>query len=589
MVEFFKLFYRSFGEYKYHIALLSVLGFLSGLLGGIGINALVPLFSFVVGAETGNDDVITRSIKNIFSFLNIEFSLKYLLIFMIVLFVLKAAVLVFFSYINSRISADYEEKKRNKLFGATLEADWPYLLKQKLGYLETIFMIDLQYTKSMMTVVSSAMLVFANLLVYTFIAVNISLQTTFLTFALGGVLFLAVLRPVVSRVRRISHEDEKLQKQIAHFTNENIMGMKTVKTMFAGKAVAGKGGEYFAKVKELRIRSSIISAFSSSLLEPVSLIFISLIFALSYKAGNFNFAAFAVIMYVSKQIFVYIEQVQSFFIGTNSLIPYVERVLNYEDESVLRKEPIGGNDKFTFNRSLEFNNINFSYNFERNVLQNISFVINKGQMAGLVGPSGAGKTTLVDLLLRLLKPVSGSIILDGNNIQNISMEEWRRNIGYVSQDIFLMNDTISSNIKFYNNSITEEKMIEAAKMANIYDFISGLPEKFETVIGERGALLSGGQRQRIVIARVLARDPQLLILDEATSALDNESEVKIQKVIENLKGKITVLVIAHRLSTIMNSDKLLAIKDGKIVEEGSPEELLKNKDSYFYKVYNIRE
>ena len=152
----------------------------------------------------------------------------------------------------------------------------------------------------------------------------------------------------------------------------------------------------------------------------------------------------------------------------------------------------------------------------------------------------------------------------------------------------MQNDTISNNIKFYNDDISEQDIIEGAKMANIYDFINNLPNKFQTIIGERGVLLSGGQRQRIIIARILARKPKLLILDEATSALDNESEIQVQKVIENLKGKITALVIAHRLSTIINSDRLLVIDKGKIVEQGKPQELLRDKETYFYKVYNIR-
>ena len=210
-------------------------------------------------------------------------------------------------------------------------------------------------------------------------------------------------------------------------------------------------------------------------------------------------------------------------------------------------------------------------------------------MIGLIGPSGAGKTTIVDIILRLFNPTKGEILLDGNNINSININEWRKNIGYVSQDIFLKNDTIANNIKFYNDSISDREMKEAAKMANIYDFIQSCPDKFATVIGERGLLLSTGQRQRIVIARILARRPKILILDEATSALDNESEVQIQEVIENLKNKVTVLLIAHRLSTVMNCNKLLVLQDGEIKEQGSPKELLADENSYYYKVSNIRQ
>jgi len=220
-------------------------------------------------------------------------------------------------------------------------------------------------------------------------------------------------------------------------------------------------------------------------------------------------------------------------------------------------------------------------------LNGVNFFIARGEMIGLIGPSGAGKTTIVDLILRLLDPTSGKILLDGKNINNIKTGDWRKNIGYVSQDIFLKNDTIANNIRFYDKSITDEVMIMAAKMANIDDFIQSYPNKYETVIGERGLYISAGQRQRIVIARVLAKQPKILILDEATSSLDNESEKQIQQVIENLKNKVTVFLIAHRLSTVTNCTKLLVLQGGKIIEEGTPQNLLADKESYFYKVNNI--
>lgn len=208
-------------------------------------------------------------------------------------------------------------------------------------------------------------------------------------------------------------------------------------------------------------------------------------------------------------------------------------------------------------------------------------------MTGIIGPSGAGKTTIIDLFLRLLHPQEGEILIDGINIDEIDKKSWHNNIGYVSQDIFLLNDTIENNIRFYSDSLNHKDIAEASKSANIYDFIETLPDKFQTFVGERGIQLSGGQRQRIVLARILARKPQILVLDEATSALDNESEHKIQEAIKNLRGKLTILIVAHRLTTVMNTNKILVLKDGFIVEEGSPEELLENKRSYFYKNYNI--
>ena len=202
---------------------------------------------------------------------------------------------------------------------------------------------------------------------------------------------------------------------------------------------------------------------------------------------------------------------------------------------------------------------------------------------GLIGPSGAGKTTVADILLRLFEPTSGSVTIDNEPIGNIRIDEWRQYIGYVSQDVFLLNASVSENIRFYSPNVTDADIEEAARKANIYDFVMSLPQGFATTVGDRGVLLSGGQRQRIVLARALAKRPKLLILDEATSALDSESERLIQEAIRALHGSITVFVIAHRLSTIESVDTLLVLEDGKLTESGTPMQLLNTATSYFAK------
>ncbi|KKS26422.1 MAG: ABC transporter related protein [Parcubacteria group bacterium GW2011_GWC2_42_6] len=582
-----KLFKRGFGPYKWQILLITILGFVSSLLEGVGINALIPLFSFVTGRDDASNDKVSQIIQAIFNGLHIDFGVKYLLIFISLLFVFKAIFSLMTNLINAKINAGYEERMRSHLFGVTLKAGWPYLLGQRLGHLETVLMTNVRTSATLLGYISTVISLATSLITYTIIALNISFNITLITLGCS-VLLIIFFQPIVKRVRKISIEEEGINRRTAHHVNENILGMKTVKSMHVEEKVIAIAKDYFVRLKNIRIKTNLLLSLSGALIEPFSLIFICVIFAMTYKMPAFNLAALAAVVYLIKQIFSYAQQLQKYLMGINSAFPYLRKVLDYEKQALNNKEEIAGVKSFNFNKALEFKNVRFSYNENQDILAGMNFKITKGTTLGLIGPSGAGKTTIVDLILRLFAPTAGEILIDGGNIAEINLKEWRQNIGYVSQDIFLLNDTIANNIKFYNETISEAAIREAARLANIEDFINECPNKFETEIGERGVMLSAGQRQRIIIARILARQPKFLIFDEATSALDNESEAQIQKVLQNLRGKITVLIVAHRLSTVLDADQLLVLDNGIIAEQGRPRTLLEDKNSYFYKTYNIK-
>jgi ATP-binding cassette subfamily B protein len=234
-----------------------------------------------------------------------------------------------------------------------------------------------------------------------------------------------------------------------------------------------------------------------------------------------------------------------------------------------------------------FDNVSFHYLEASPVLQNVSFTAKPGQMVALVGPTGVGKTTIISLMARFYDPVSGSILLDGNDLRNISLSSLRNQISIVLQDIFLFNGSIADNIAYGSKVASVEDIIEAAKIARAHDFISELPEGYNTVIGERGVKLSGGQKQRLSIARAVLRDTPILILDEATAAVDVETEAKIQQAIQELAGSRTIFVIAHRLSTVKRADNILVLKDGNIVESGTHEELL-NAEGLYKKLCDVQ-
>ena len=254
----------------------------------------------------------------------------------------------------------------------------------------------------------------------------------------------------------------------------------------------------------------------------------------------------------------------------------VDAVLNEEEKIVDSPNAL---EKLSFKNEISFENIHFKYD-EQEILNNISFQIPHGKTVALVGHSGAGKTTLADLLIRLHDVSSGQITIDGHNIKNINSSALRSLMGVVSQESILFNDNVYNNIAFGDSDVNEEKVIEAAKMANAHEFIIALENGYKTIIGDGGNKLSGGQKQRISIARALYKNPQILILDEATSSLDTASEKAVQQALDRLMQNRTSLVIAHRLSTIKNAQKIIVLDKGKIVEMGSHDELIKQNNFY---------
>jgi len=228
---------------------------------------------------------------------------------------------------------------------------------------------------------------------------------------------------------------------------------------------------------------------------------------------------------------------------------------------------------------IELNNMKFKYQDDY-VLKDVSFEISKGKSVALVGQSGSGKSTIANLLPRFYDLNEGEIKIDGVNIKETSLTNLRDLMGIVTQDAILFNDTIASNILFGKEDISEEKMVEAAKIANAHDFIMQLPKGYQTNIGDGGGKLSGGQKQRISIARAVLKNPDILVLDEATSALDTESEKLVQQALNNLMKNRTSLIIAHRLSTIQHADEILVMQDGEIIERGTHDSLLKENGTY---------
>jgi ATP-binding cassette subfamily B protein len=236
---------------------------------------------------------------------------------------------------------------------------------------------------------------------------------------------------------------------------------------------------------------------------------------------------------------------------------------------------------------IQFEDVSFSYEASTQVLQGVTFEVKPRQLVALVGPSGAGKTTIAYLLLRLYDPVGGTIRIDGHGIRDVSLKSLRPQIAVAMQEPFLFHTTVRENLLYASPRATEEEIRQACQAAYIYDFIVSLPQGYETIVGERGYKLSGGEKQRIALARVFLRDPRILVLDEATSAVDSQSEAYIQAAMERLMKNRTTLVIAHRLSTILAADQILVIDKGQVVQRG-PHARLLSEGGLYSRLYNLQ-
>lgn len=396
---------------------------------------------------------------------------------------------------------------------------------------------------------------------------------------------------VISKRNRMSNSFREVRKKIANVNAQlenSISGIRVAKSFTNEEYEIEKFNEGNLSFSDARKESyKVMAEFSAGIgviTSILNLLVISLGGYFVYK-NIINFGdLFSFTLYVNffmqpiRRLSEFSQQLQDGMTGFERFIEIMDIKPDITDkEKALELEDVKG--------EIRFNNVSFSYNNGKNtVLSNLNLSIDAGKTIALVGPSGAGKTTLCHLIPRFYEIEDGEILLDNIDIRDIKIKSLRKKIGLVQQDVFLFTGTIRDNIIYGNPEASEEEVIEAAKKASIHDFIISLPDGYDTFIGEKGVKLSGGQKQRISIARLFLKNPPILVLDEATSALDNETEIMIQKSLEDLSKGRTTLVIAHRLSTIKNADEILVLTSDGIAERGNHEVLLE-KDGIYSKLY----
>jgi ABC-type transport system involved in Fe-S cluster assembly fused permease/ATPase subunit len=379
--------------------------------------------------------------------------------------------------------------------------------------------------------------------------------------------------------KRMNKSDNEVSTKMI----DSLLNFETVKyfnnEVFESKRLDKSLKDYELAANQSRYSLSLLN-IAQTFIIMLGITIMLVMSAFGIKNGDINIGGFVIINAYMLQLYQPLNFLGSVYREIRQALTDMENMF-----SLLEVSPVSKNNLENMPQSnlveIRFENVSFDYDIRRTIINNISFKVPNGKKVAIVGPTGAGKSTISRLLFKFYNPKKGNIYINETNINKISQESLRKIIGVVPQDTVLFNDTIYYNIAYGNTNSTKEEVVNAAKNADIHNFISTLPDGYETLVGERGLKLSGGEKQRVAIARTILKNPKIFFFDEATSALDTSTEKEIQKNLENISKNKTTLVIAHRLSTAANADNIIVIDKGVIIEEGNHDTLIKKKGKYF--------
>jgi subfamily B ATP-binding cassette protein MsbA len=573
---------------------------LSIIFGTLNLTLLVPLFETLIPATSPNAlksvaDTATSSFDitgQLRDFVNhskhtngIQLTLAY------VCLVIVGSVLLsnIFRYLSQRYMEDLRVHTllnlRKAVFNNVMDLHVGYFNNERKGDIISKVASDVQVVQ--FTVTNTLQVVFKEpltLIFYVLVLLSISVKLTLfslLVIPISGF----IISKIVKRLKQQAKEAHESFAKMIGFLDEALSGIKIIKA-FNGtertKDKFQKENVFYSNINRKMVRRQ---QLGSPVSEFLGVVMVSMIvwyggnLIISNQPGALSTSQFIAYIALFSQVMRPAKALTDSFSGIHSGIAAGERVLDLIDTKAELENKPDAVVLPEFKKALDIENVSFSYG-DKQVLKSINLSIEKGKTVALVGPSGGGKSTLMDLMPRFHDPLMGDIKIDGYNYKDLTIESIRAQMGTVNQESFLFNDTIFNNIAFAKPNATEEEVIAAAKIANAHEFILNTEQGYQSFVGDRGNRLSGGQKQRICIARAVLANPPIMLLDEATSALDTESEKLVQEALNNLMQNRTSIVIAHRLSTIQQADLIVVIDKGEIVERGNHHELIGNNGVY---------
>ena len=590
-------------KYKKYIFLSVIMSLLFSVFSALSIYLTIPLLkTLFTGTQTQSaqtTDSLTgfyQSIQRIFENFILSGS-KESAILKISLLILAAFFLknitgffqsVFMQYVEKGVLRDIRFEMYEKVNKLSIR----YFTQEKAGNLISRMTNDINNIQSGISAAFSNLIKDPLLIIiFLILSLSISWQMTLMSFTVFPITVLIVAK-IGSSLRRRSLRVQVKLSELLSVINETIYGAKIIRSFraerYRNEVFRKENNEHY----KLLMKTSITSELASPITEFLTILAGVIIIWFGGREilihNNLRPEEFLGFIFILFQLIVPIKNLSSVSNRIQESAASGQRIFEILDYPIEVKDATAPIDFRNFAKEIELKNVSFYYDASKYILKDINLKINKSEIVAIVGPSGSGKSTLADLIARFYDVTEGEILFDGNNVKDIRFSQLRDLIGIVPQETILFNDTVRNNIVFGMENISDEELRNAAKNANALEFIEQLDCGFDSIVGERGLKLSGGQKQRIAIARALLRNPQILILDEATSSLDTESERIVQEAIDNLMANRTSIVIAHRLSTIKNADKIAVISENGISQVGTHDELMKDKDGLYKRLYEIQ-
>ena len=586
LIKILKTIFPLIQLYPWGILAIVILGILASLAEGIGISLLIP---FLQNLQSGNSLVINNPIiQNIDQYLiNFQPQQRVLLLTssILVAILIKAVLSYIYTALCSWLQNSTFHRLRTAVYKQLIAVSQSFWDTNKSGELLNLITQETYYSSQALSFLIWVIINLSMIGIFGLLLLLISWRLTLLV-ALGFLLISVLIRTLTSKTQALGRKHQQANIYLSNLTLETFTGIKTIRAF--GKESYEEQRYYQASKKSCD--SSINLAKQSVMIEPISEGLSVAILMCVMLVAFYTQVTLPVLITFIFMLYRLQPQVQKLnsnltqVIALSNCVKSVFLLLEHEDKPYV----ISGNVNFhELRKGITFDAVNFLYPSQNKpALENISLFIPKGKTTALVGYSGAGKSTIINLIFRLYDVTSGEIYIDNYLIKELDLATWRSNMALVSQDVHIFSSTVRENIAYGRPDATETEIIAAAKQAHAHEFICELAQGYDTFVGDRGIKLSGGQRQRISIARAILCNPEILILDEATNALDNISEKLIQDAINLLSQNRTVIVIAHRLSTIKDADQIIVLKQGKVEEQGSFSDLMERK-AVFHKLYQL--